>query len=59
MKNEYTDMWRGLGLHIENHAGLLGILSEAVPFLRIETEYSTEDAGQLTTRVEAFLEMIR
>ena len=30
-----------------------------VPFLRIETDYSMEDMGQLTTRVGAFLEMIQ
>jgi benzoyl-CoA reductase/2-hydroxyglutaryl-CoA dehydratase subunit BcrC/BadD/HgdB len=29
-----------------------------VPFLKIETDYSMEDAGQLTTRVQAFLEMM-
>ncbi len=29
------------------------------PFLRLETDYSMEDAGQLKTRVEAFLEMLR
>jgi benzoyl-CoA reductase/2-hydroxyglutaryl-CoA dehydratase subunit BcrC/BadD/HgdB len=29
-----------------------------VPFLRIETDYSMEDMGQLKTRIEAFLEMI-
>ncbi|MDP2151604.1 MAG: double-cubane-cluster-containing anaerobic reductase [Parvibaculum sp.] len=29
-----------------------------VPFLRIETDYSMEDMGQLKTRVEAFLEMM-
>jgi benzoyl-CoA reductase/2-hydroxyglutaryl-CoA dehydratase subunit BcrC/BadD/HgdB len=29
-----------------------------VPFLRIETDYSMEDMGQLKTRVEAFIEMI-
>jgi len=33
-------------------------LGEALPVLRIETDYSTEDAGQLKTRVEAFREMI-
>jgi benzoyl-CoA reductase/2-hydroxyglutaryl-CoA dehydratase subunit BcrC/BadD/HgdB len=32
---------------------------EEIPFLRVETDYSTEDAGQLKTRVEAFLEMLR
>jgi benzoyl-CoA reductase/2-hydroxyglutaryl-CoA dehydratase subunit BcrC/BadD/HgdB len=29
------------------------------PFLRIETDYSLEDAGQLKTRVEAFIEMVK
>ncbi len=29
-----------------------------IPFLRIETDYSMEDMGQLKTRVEAFLEML-
>jgi benzoyl-CoA reductase/2-hydroxyglutaryl-CoA dehydratase subunit BcrC/BadD/HgdB len=33
--------------------------SRGIPALRIETDYSQEDAGQLRTRVEAFLEMIR
>jgi benzoyl-CoA reductase/2-hydroxyglutaryl-CoA dehydratase subunit BcrC/BadD/HgdB len=35
-------------------------LEEAdIPLLRIETDYSDEDTGQLKTRIEAFLEMIR
>jgi benzoyl-CoA reductase/2-hydroxyglutaryl-CoA dehydratase subunit BcrC/BadD/HgdB len=34
-------------------------LEEAgIPLLRIETDYSDEDAGQLKSRIEAFLEMI-
>jgi benzoyl-CoA reductase/2-hydroxyglutaryl-CoA dehydratase subunit BcrC/BadD/HgdB len=32
---------------------------EGVPLLRIETDYSDEDAGQLKTRIEAFLEMVK
>jgi benzoyl-CoA reductase/2-hydroxyglutaryl-CoA dehydratase subunit BcrC/BadD/HgdB len=32
---------------------------DGIPFLAIETDYSTEDAGQLQTRIEAFLEQIR
>jgi len=32
---------------------------EAIPFLRIETDYSMEDMGQLKTRVEAFIEVMR
>lgn len=30
-----------------------------IPFLKIETGYDQEDAGQLRTRVEAFIEMLR
>ena len=30
-----------------------------VPFLRIETDYSMEDVGQLTTRAGAFLKIIQ
>ncbi|HTZ19204.1 MAG TPA: double-cubane-cluster-containing anaerobic reductase [Dissulfurispiraceae bacterium] len=33
--------------------------SIGVPFLRIETDYSMEDMGQLGTRIGAFLEMIQ
>jgi benzoyl-CoA reductase/2-hydroxyglutaryl-CoA dehydratase subunit BcrC/BadD/HgdB len=29
-----------------------------IPIMKIDTDYSAEDAGQLSTRVEAFLEMI-
>jgi benzoyl-CoA reductase/2-hydroxyglutaryl-CoA dehydratase subunit BcrC/BadD/HgdB len=32
---------------------------EGIPLLRIETDYSDEDSGQLKTRIEAFLEMIK
>jgi benzoyl-CoA reductase/2-hydroxyglutaryl-CoA dehydratase subunit BcrC/BadD/HgdB len=31
---------------------------DGIPTLRIETDYSQEDAGQIRTRVEAFIEMI-
>ncbi len=30
-----------------------------LPFMRLETDYSMEDVGQLKTRVEAFLEMVK
>jgi benzoyl-CoA reductase/2-hydroxyglutaryl-CoA dehydratase subunit BcrC/BadD/HgdB len=33
--------------------------SKNIPVLRIETDYSMEDAGQLKTRVEAFVEMLK
>lgn len=32
---------------------------DGIPFLAIETDYSTEDIGQLQTRIEAFLEQIK
>lgn len=32
--------------------------AEGIPVLRIESDYSMEDAGQLQTRIEAFLEQI-
>ena len=35
---------------------LAGELS--VPYLAVETDYSTSDSGQLSTRLEAFLEML-
>ncbi len=38
---------------VKKHADKMG-----VPFLRIETDYSMEDMGQLKTRIEAFLELI-
>ncbi|MEW6003251.1 MAG: double-cubane-cluster-containing anaerobic reductase [Nitrospirota bacterium] len=30
-----------------------------IPFMRLETDYSMEDMGQIKTRVEAFLEMMK
>ena len=33
--------------------------SDGIPVLRIDTEYSQEDAGQIKTRVEAFVERIK
>ncbi len=32
--------------------------AEDIPFLKIETDYSKEDIGQLRTRIEAFIEML-
>lgn len=34
-------------------------LQAGIPYLSIESDYSTEDVGQLQTRVEAFLEQLR
>lgn len=35
------------------------IKSQKIPFIKIETDYSHEDSGQLKTRLEAFVEMIK
>jgi benzoyl-CoA reductase/2-hydroxyglutaryl-CoA dehydratase subunit BcrC/BadD/HgdB len=35
-----------------------GLGERGIPVLRIETDYSMEDVGQLKTRVEAFVEML-
>jgi len=32
---------------------------EEIPFLRVETDYSMEDVGQLKTRIEAFIEQLQ
>ncbi len=35
-----------------------GLKDKNIPIMHIETDYSSEDSGQIKTRVEAFLEMI-
>jgi benzoyl-CoA reductase/2-hydroxyglutaryl-CoA dehydratase subunit BcrC/BadD/HgdB len=44
---------------MEAHKVERALKDEGLPSLRIETDYSGEDAAQLETRVQAFLEMIR
>jgi benzoyl-CoA reductase/2-hydroxyglutaryl-CoA dehydratase subunit BcrC/BadD/HgdB len=44
---------------VEAYRAKNAVEATGLPFLRIETDYSLEDAGQLKTRVEAFIEMIR
>jgi benzoyl-CoA reductase/2-hydroxyglutaryl-CoA dehydratase subunit BcrC/BadD/HgdB len=44
---------------VESYRVELALADRGIPALRIETDYSQEDTGQLRTRVEAFLEMIR
>jgi benzoyl-CoA reductase/2-hydroxyglutaryl-CoA dehydratase subunit BcrC/BadD/HgdB len=44
---------------VESYRAEQELSSRGIPALRIETDYSQEDTGQLRTRVEAFLEMIR
>jgi benzoyl-CoA reductase/2-hydroxyglutaryl-CoA dehydratase subunit BcrC/BadD/HgdB len=35
------------------------LMAKHIPVLRLETDYSNEDAGQIRTRVEAFVEMLK
>lgn len=44
---------------IEAYSVEKALQSQGIPCLRIETDYSQEDVGQLKTRVEAFLESLR
>jgi benzoyl-CoA reductase/2-hydroxyglutaryl-CoA dehydratase subunit BcrC/BadD/HgdB len=43
---------------VEAHKARKRMEALKMPFLRVETDYSMEDAGQLKTRIEAFIEMI-
>jgi benzoyl-CoA reductase/2-hydroxyglutaryl-CoA dehydratase subunit BcrC/BadD/HgdB len=44
---------------MEGHAVRRAMNKDGIPFLRIETDYSMEDAAQIQTRVQAFLEMLK
>ncbi|MDQ7823483.1 MAG: double-cubane-cluster-containing anaerobic reductase [Candidatus Eremiobacteraeota bacterium] len=43
---------------VESYRVEQALKKAAVPLLRIETDYSQQDAGQLKTRIQAFIEMI-
>jgi benzoyl-CoA reductase/2-hydroxyglutaryl-CoA dehydratase subunit BcrC/BadD/HgdB len=43
---------------VEHRAVEKALKEQNIPVMQIETDYSTEDSGQIKTRVEAFLEMI-
>ncbi|MGB4269335.1 MAG: 2-hydroxyacyl-CoA dehydratase family protein, partial [Spirochaetota bacterium] len=42
----------------ESHDVEKSLEKDGIPTLRIETDYGQEDAGQLKTRIEAFVEML-
>lgn len=44
---------------IESYAVEQKLKSKGVPVMRLETDYSQEDIGQLKVRVETFIEMLR
>ena len=43
---------------IESYNVKKSILAKGIPYLKVETDYSKADAGQINTRLEAFLETI-
>ena len=50
----------GCHLYEMEHKGIGNALeADGIPMLYVETDYSPEDSGQLSTRIEAFLESIR
>jgi benzoyl-CoA reductase/2-hydroxyglutaryl-CoA dehydratase subunit BcrC/BadD/HgdB len=44
---------------MEGNAVRRAMSGQGLPFLRIETDYSMEDAAQIETRVQAFLELLK
>jgi benzoyl-CoA reductase/2-hydroxyglutaryl-CoA dehydratase subunit BcrC/BadD/HgdB len=44
---------------MESHSVRRAMGQEGIPFLRVETDYSMEDAPQLQTRVQAFIELLK
>ena len=45
--------------NMESHLVENTLSKAGIPLLKIETDYSMEDMGQLNTRVQAFVEMIK
>jgi benzoyl-CoA reductase/2-hydroxyglutaryl-CoA dehydratase subunit BcrC/BadD/HgdB len=43
---------------IESYNVKKTVNAKGIPYLKIETDYSTADTGQINTRLEAFLETI-
>ena len=43
---------------IESYNVKKAVLAKRIPYLKVETDYSKADAGQINTRLEAFLETI-
>ncbi|KXB53472.1 double-cubane-cluster-containing anaerobic reductase [Lachnoanaerobaculum saburreum] len=43
---------------IESYNVKKSVLAKKIPYLKVETDYSKADAGQINTRLEAFLETI-
>lgn len=54
---DYTLQFCGL-YEMEAHSVETAVRDAGLPLLKITTDYSMEDVGQLSTRIEAFLEML-
>jgi benzoyl-CoA reductase/2-hydroxyglutaryl-CoA dehydratase subunit BcrC/BadD/HgdB len=55
---DYTLQFCGT-YQIESGAVEKAVQDAGLPVLKIDTDYSMEDVGQLSTRIEAFLEMVK
>lgn len=42
----------------EKSAVAMALEAEGIPYMKLETDYSQSDAGQLETRIAAFIEML-
>jgi benzoyl-CoA reductase/2-hydroxyglutaryl-CoA dehydratase subunit BcrC/BadD/HgdB len=47
------------GYNVESYKVMKHVKEKGIPFLKIETDYSTNDTSQLMNRVEALLETAR
>jgi benzoyl-CoA reductase/2-hydroxyglutaryl-CoA dehydratase subunit BcrC/BadD/HgdB len=54
---DYTLQFCGT-YQIESGAVEKAVAATGMPIMRVDTDYSMEDVGQLSTRIEAFLEML-
>ena len=57
------EMWQSLNMDLETHDQLCVVrlitgTPMAIPYMKLETDYSQSDAGQLETRIAAFIEML-
>ena len=46
------------GYNVESHKVMKHVTEKNIPFLKIETDYSATDVGQIRTRVEALFETL-
>ncbi len=58
LKKKSSNQNQGLDSNMESHSIEKHLESLDIPVLRLETDYSQEDSGQIKTRVDAFVERL-